>query len=232
MTRSITLLSGAFVLGVLALGSQAQAAPANQVLPMPEGDIIKMDPRPQVATFAGGCFWGVQAVFQHVDGVTSAVSGYAGGKQEDADYEKVSAGVTDHTETVQVTFDPKKISYGKLLQIFFSVALNPTEKDRQGADLGRHYRSILFVADPEQAKIAQAYIAQLEAAHVFDKPILTQIDTTSQFYTAEVANQDYLQLHLDEKYIIVNDLPLVRSLQAVFPQVWRATPIKTQVATN
>ncbi len=205
----------------------AHAAVANQPLPMPSVDASKPAAGSETATFAGGCFWGTQAVFQHVDGVTNVVSGYDGGSKADANYKQVSTGKTGHTETVRVTFDPAKISYAKLLQIFFSVALDPTQKDQQGNDIGPQYRSVLFTTDPEQEKIARAYLAQLDDSHAFDKPIATQIDTTSTFYPAEAYHQDYLMLHPTEPYIVENDLPLVQHLETVFPQIWRPIPIKT-----
>ena len=226
-------LRGAAVLVPLILGfTGAQAAVVNKPLPMPSVDASKTAPGSETATFAGGCFWGTQAVFQHVDGVTNVVSGYAGGSKADANYKQVSTGTTGHTETVRVTFDPAKISYAKLLQIFFSVALDPTQTNRQGNDIGPQYRSVLFTADPEQEKIAKAYVAQLDASHAFDKPIATQVDTTSTFYPAEAYHQDYLMLHPTDPYIVENDLPLVQHLETVFPQVWRATPIKTSTVAS
>ncbi len=210
----------------------AHADVANTVLPMPTMDVAKPGSGMQTATFAGGCFWGTQAVFQHVEGVANVVSGYDGGAQADATYKKVSTGTTGHTEAVRVTFDPAKVSYGKLLQIFFSVALDPTQKDRQGNDIGPQYRSVLFTSDPEQEKVARAYIAQLDATHNFEKPIATQIDNSSTFYPAEDYHQDYLTLHPTDPYIVENDLPLVQHLETVFPQVWRPTPIKTSAPTG
>lgn len=210
----------------------SQAGVANKALPLPAMDVTMPASGPQTATFAGGCFWGTQAVFQHVDGVTNAVSGYAGGSSADADYKKVSTGTTGHTETVRLIYDPAKVSYGKLLQIFFSVALDPTQTDRQGNDIGPQYRSVLFPSNPQQEKVARAYVAQLDAMHAFAKPIATQIDTASTFYPAEAYHQDYLTLHPTESYIIENDMPLVQNLQKVFPQVWRPTPIKTSPLTS
>ncbi len=239
MRNSMTCLYRAAWLGAAALilplglaGTVAHAAVANQVLPMPSIDVAKPAAGMQTATFAGGCFWGTQAVFQHVDGVANVVSGYDGGTRDDATYKKVSTGTTGHTESVRVTFDPAKVSYGKLLQIFFSVALDPTQKNRQGNDIGPQYRSVLFTSDPEQETVARAYIAQLDATSAFDKPIATQIDTTSAFYPAEDYHQDYLTLHPTEPYIVENDLPLVQHVETVFPQVWRPTPIKTSALTS
>lgn len=216
----------------LIVGAPARAEVANKALPMPAVEASGQASGPATATFAGGCFWGTQAVFQHVNGVTNVVSGYAGGTKQDADYKKVSTGTTGHTETVRVTYDPAKVSYSKLLQIFFSVALDPTQKDRQGNDIGPQYRSVLFPSNAEQEKVARAYLAQLDGAHAFDKPIVTQIDNASTFYPAEDYHQDYLMLHPTEPYIVENDLPLVQNLEKVFPQVWRPTPIKTSLATN
>ena len=180
----------------------------------------------QTAVFSGGCFWGVQGVFEHVKGVTRAVSGYAGGHVANPSYELVSSGATGHAESVRVTFDPAKVSYGTLLRIFFSVALDPTQKDRQGPDWGTQYRSELFVSGPEQERVAKAYIAQLDAAHVFGKPIVTRIDQASPFYPAEAYHQDYLDLHPDQPYIAINDIPKVEALQTLFPGNWRPTPVK------
>ncbi len=178
----------------------------------------------QTAVFAGGCFWGVQAAFQHVAGVNQAVSGYAGGQVPDPKYEQVSTGATGHAEAVRVTFDPGRVSYGKLLEIFFSVALDPTQVDRQGPDRGTQYRSELFVDGPEQDRTARAYVAQLEAAHAFSRPIATRIGPAVPFYPAEAYHQDYLVRHPDAPYIVYNDLPKVRSLEALFPENWQAMP--------
>jgi peptide-methionine (S)-S-oxide reductase len=175
--------------------------------------------------FAGGCFWGIQGVFQHVKGVTQAVSGYAGGTVVDPGYEQVSTGTTGHAESVQVTFDPSRVTYGKLLQIFFSVALDPTEVNRQGPDWGTQYRSELFVSTPEQDRVAHAYLAQLQAAHVFSRPIATRIDPAGAFYRAEAYHQDYLARYPDNGYIAVNDMPKVRSLQQLFPENWQDPPV-------
>ncbi|HEY4174330.1 MAG TPA: peptide-methionine (S)-S-oxide reductase MsrA [Rhodopila sp.] len=180
----------------------------------------------QTAVFSGGCFWGVQGVFEHVKGVTRAVSGYAGGHVANPSYEQVSLGNTGHAESVRVTFDPAKVSYGTLLRIFFSVALDPTQKDRQGPDWGTQYRSELFVSGPEQERVAKAYIAQLDAAHVFGKPIVTRIDQAGPFYPAEGYHQDYLDLHPDQPYIAINDIPKIEALQTLFPGNWRPTPVK------
>jgi peptide-methionine (S)-S-oxide reductase len=176
------------------------------------------------AVVAGGCFWGVQAVFQHVDGVESAVSGYAGGTLAEPDYHQVSAGNTGHAESVRITYDPAKVSYGKLLQVFFSVAHDPTQLNRQGPDVGTQYRSAIFTTDPEQEKVAAAYIAQLDAAGTWPEPIVTEVKPLEAFYDAEDYHQDYATLHPDQPYIFYNDLPKVANLQVMFPYLWRAEP--------
>ncbi len=181
--------------------------------------------RTEVALLAGGCFWGVQGVFQHVDGVTDAVSGYAGGARDTAQYELVSTGSTGHTESVRITFDPRKISYGHILQVYFSVAHDPTELNRQGPDIGTQYRSAIFPADAHQAEIATAYIAQLDAAHVFPAPIVTRIEPGRAFYPAEAYHQNFLTLHPNQPYIAINDLPKIEGLKRLFPQLYRVDPV-------
>jgi peptide-methionine (S)-S-oxide reductase len=222
MHRLSALLAGvAFALAPLA----AFAEPAV-VIPPP----AVQEPAPasglETAVLAGGCFWGVQAVFQHVKGVTNAVSGYAGGAQKDADYERVSAHLTAHAESVQVTFDPKQISYGKILQIYFSVAHNPTELNYQGPDHGTQYRSEIFPQSEAQQKVARDYIAQLDKAHVFKAPIVTKTGTMKQaFFPAEAYHQDYATLHPYQPYIAYNDAPKVENLKKLFPDVWRDKPV-------
>ncbi len=178
-----------------------------------------------VAVLAGGCFWGVQGVFQHVDGVTNAVSGYAGGELKTAHYEMVGSGRTGHAESVRVTFDPRKISYGRILQIYFSVAHDPTQLNRQGPDVGTQYRSAIFPADPEQARIAKAYIAQLNQARVFSAAIVTKLEPDREFYAAEDYHQDFLTRHPGHPYIVYNDLPKIEDLKRLFPQSYRADPV-------
>ncbi len=179
----------------------------------------------ETAVFAGGCFWGVQGVFQHVKGVRNAVSGYAGGAANTAQYERVSEGDTGHAESVQVTFDPAQVSYGTLLQIYFSVAHNPTELNRQGPDTGTQYRSAIFVESAEQQKIAQAYIAQLDAAHSFNKPIVTKLETYNGFYPAEAYHQNFLTEHPTYPYIVINDLPKVAQLKQLYPERYQEKPV-------
>jgi peptide-methionine (S)-S-oxide reductase len=192
------------------------------MLPAPAIDIQQSGAGLQTAVFAGGCFWGIQGVFEHVTGVTRAVSGYAGGHVVNPSYEQVSSGMTGHAEAVSVKFDPSQVSYGTLLRIFFSVALDPTQKDRQGPDWGTQYRSELFVTGPDQERVAKAYVAQLDAAHVFARPVATRVDPAGAFYPAEAYHQDYLDLHPDAPYIAINDLPKVQALQSLFPENWHA----------
>ena len=216
----IGLLAAAAVL--LPVGRTS--AETAQALPAPVLDEAAGKTTPETAVFAGGCFWGVQGVFEHVKGVTRAVSGYAGGHVANPGYELVSTGSTGHAESVSVTFDPAQISYGTLLQIFFSVALDPTQVDRQGPDWGTQYRSALFVSSPEQERVAHAYVAQLEAAHSFSRPIATRIESGAPFYPAEAYHQDYLEQHPDAPYIAFNDMPKVHNLQTLFPARWSGTP--------
>jgi peptide-methionine (S)-S-oxide reductase len=189
-------------------------------------------PALQTVVLAGGCFWGVQAVFQHVKGVSQAISGYAGGTKDTASYEVVSSGRTGHAESVQVTFDPRQISYGRILQIYFSVAHDPTQLNRQGPDFGPQYRSAIFYRDDSQKSIAQAYIAQLDKAGVFKHPIVTQMSALTEFYPAEAYHQDYATLHPSSPYIAFNDLPKVENLQRVFADIYRETPILVSAANQ
>ncbi len=179
----------------------------------------------EMAVFAGGCFWGVQGVFQHVKGVTAAISGYAGGDKSSADYHTVSTGHTGHAESVQVRFDPRQVSYAQLLQIYFSVAHDPTELNRQGPDTGTQYRSALFPLSDAQAGIARAYIAQLDGAHVFSAPIVTKIEPGKAFYPAEGYHQDFLNSNPNYPYIVINDLPKVAELKQHFPALYRDKPV-------
>ena len=179
----------------------------------------------RTAIFAGGCFWGVQGVFQHIHGVTQAVSGYAGGSAADADYRSVGTGGTGHAEAVAVTYDPAVIRYDELLRIFFSVALDPTEVNRQGPDAGPQYRSALFPQDGEQARVAGAYLKQLDAAKAFPRPIATRIERGAQFYPAEGYHQDYMALHPSHPYIAINDAPKLKALGRLFPERTRPEPV-------
>jgi peptide-methionine (S)-S-oxide reductase len=181
--------------------------------------------RSETAVLAGGCFWGVQGVFQHVKGVKQAVSGYAGGTADTARYERVGEGDTGHAESVEVTFDPSRISYGTLLQIYFSVAHNPTELNRQGPDTGPQYRSAIFPQSSEQQRVAQAYIAQLDAAGSFKKPIVTRLESYNGFYPAEEEHQDFLTEHPTYPYIVINDLPKVAQLKRLYPDRYQEKPV-------
>lgn len=176
-------------------------------------------PAKQTAVLAGGCFWGVEAVFEHVKGVSKVVSGFAGGEKKTAHYEEVSSGRTGHAESVEITYDPSQVTYGQLLKVYFAVAHDPTEVNRQGPDTGTQYRSAIFYANDEQEKIAEAYIKQLNEAHVFAKPIATQVAPLNGFFAAENYHQNYLEHHMDQPYIVYNDLPKLRALQKQLPQL-------------
>lgn len=190
--------------------------------PVPAVDAkLAAAPGKETAVFSGGCFWGVQGVFEHVKGVQRATSGYAGGTVENPYYELVSSGSTGHAESVQVVFDPSQISYGQLLMIFFSLAHDPTQKDRQGPDIGTQYRSAVFYTSGEQKKILEAYIAQINAAKVYDRAIATQVAPYSAFYAAEDYHQEYLTKHPDDPYIRFNDLPKIERLKRQYPELYR-----------
>jgi peptide-methionine (S)-S-oxide reductase len=201
------------------------------VIAPPTQDEAPGDRHSEKAVLAGGCFWGVQGVYEHVQGVQRVVSGYAGGAADTAHYETVGGGRTGHAESVEITFDPTQISYGTLLQIFFSVAHNPTEMNRQGPDTGTQYRSAIFPASPEQQHIAQAYIAQLDSSHVFGAPIATHVEDGAHFYPAEDYHQDFLTLHPDYPYIVINDLPKVEQLKRLFPSHYRDQPVLLKTAS-
>jgi peptide-methionine (S)-S-oxide reductase len=207
------------------------AAEQAVVLPAPVGDETA-SAGSQTVVLAGGCFWGVQGVYQHTKGVTQAVSGYAGGQKDTAHYEMVGTGRTGHAESVSITFDPRQISYGKILQIYFSIAHNPTELNRQGPDFGTQYRSAIFYANGEQKRVASAYIAQLQQAHVFSAPIVTKLEPLSGFYPAEDYHQDFLVLHPSYPYIVFNDLPKIDELKRLFPDNYRETPVTVTAASR
>jgi len=217
----------AAAIGALALAAFAiapsRAAEEAVIIPAPTLDATAADGI-QTAVLAGGCFWGVQGVFQHTAGVVNAVSGYSGGTKASADYNMVSMGTTGHAEAVEVKYDPKKISYGKILQIFFSVVHDPTQLNRQGPDVGTQYRSAIFFANDEQKKVAEAYIAQLNDAKVYKKPIATKVGKLDAFYAAEDYHQDYLTLHPNQPYIAFNDLPKVEALKKIFADNYIAKP--------
>jgi len=223
-------LSIAFVLPLVGLfAGAAQAAERPFVIPAPAVD-APANSEKQTVVLAGGCFWGVQAVFQHTKGVTSAVSGYAGGDKSTAHYEVVGTGRTGHAESVAVTFDPRQVSLGKILQIYFSVAHNPTELNRQGPDAGTQYRSAIFYADDEQKKVAAAYVAQLDKAKVYPEPIVTKLEPLRGFYPAEDYHQDFAVLHPSYPYIVFNDLPTVDNLKKMFSAEYREMPVTVMAA--
>jgi peptide-methionine (S)-S-oxide reductase len=206
------------------LSSHASAGDLDKEIPAVAVD--PTDPAPsEVAVFAGGCFWGQQGLFEHIKGVTKVVAGYSGGARVTAHYPVVSTGTTGHAESVQVTFNPRQVTFGQLLRIYFSVAHDPTELNYQGPDEGTQYRSEIFAASPEQEATAKAYIAQLEAAHVFPARIVTAVEPLKGFYPAEDYHQDYLAQNPDDSYIRVNDLPKIAALKRVWPDFYQAKPV-------
>ena len=220
---SKTILGGAtaLLLATALLHAPARGAEDMHVVPPPARD-AQATATVQTAVLSGGCFWGVQGVFEHVRGVQRVLAGYSGGEKSTASYETVSGGDTGHAESVQITYDPRQISYGRILQIFFSVALDPTTKDAQGPDSGTQYRSEVFYATPEQQAVAAAYITQLNAAHAYHAPIATRVDALRGFYPAEGYHQDFLETHPDYPYIVVNDMPKVQALKTLFPADYTA----------
>ena len=217
----------AAAIGALAItafmAAPTRAAEDAVIIPAPATDVQPSDGI-QTVVVAGGCFWGVQGVFQHTAGVVNAVSGYAGGNKSTADYNMVSTGTTGHAESVEVKYDPAKISYGKILQIFFSVVHDPTQLNRQGPDSGSQYRSAVFTTTDEQKKVTDAYIAQLNAAKVYKKPIVTKVGPLEGFYPAEAYHQDYLTLHPNQPYIAYNDIPKVENLKKIFAENYTEKP--------
>jgi peptide-methionine (S)-S-oxide reductase len=231
MIASFTPRLGLSTLALVALAGlggvwiNASTAEEAHKIPPPGLDEPADDAGSEVAVVAGGCFWGVQGVFQHLDGVVSAVSGYDGGAGSTAHYDMTSLGDTGHAESVRITYDPHKISYGKILQIFFSVAHDPTELNRQGPDQGTQYRSAIFPQTSDQARVAKAYIAELDQAHVFRSPIVTTIEAGKTFYPAEAYHQDFLAKNTTYPYIVINDLPKIQALRRLFPELYRADPV-------
>jgi peptide-methionine (S)-S-oxide reductase len=224
--RQILPFARALVMVALAVCGVAPACAAEPAvaIPAPALDNPKTDGPLQTAVLAGGCFWGVQGVFEHVKGVHQVLSGYAGGKKNTAQYEEVSSGTTGHAESVQITFDPKEVSYGELLRVYFSVAHDPTQLNRQGPDYGSQYRSSIFYSNETQQKIALAYIAQLDAAHVYPNKIVTRVDSLPGFFPAEKYHQDYLVHNPHQPYIEINDLPKIAHLKQVLPQMYADRP--------
>lgn len=212
----------ASVLVALAACGLAEAGDTNANVPAATVDQpLAPTKGSQTLVVAGGCFWGVDAVFKHVKGVTTVTSGYAGGQKDTADYDTVSTGTTGHAESVQIVYDPSQVTVGQLLRVFFSVAHNPTELNRQGPDHGTQYRSAIFYKDADQKRVVDAYIAQLQAARTFPAPIVTQVTPLTAFYPAEAYHQDYLRLHPMQPYIVINDKPKVEALKAIFPTMYR-----------
>jgi peptide-methionine (S)-S-oxide reductase len=225
MNRSLSDFAAALVVIPVALvlfaARSGSSRPLARPAAMPALDAVSASATEDTAVFAGGCFWGVEAVFRHVKGVKSAVSGYAGGNVGSPSYEQVSTGDTGHAESVQVIYDPSQVSYGKLLQIFFSVAHDPTQLNRQGPDHGTQYRSAIFYNTPQQQQAAESYIRQLTAAKTFPHPIVTQVSKLNGFYRAEEYHQNYLAQHPNQLYIVINDKPKVAALKKEFPDVYR-----------
>ncbi len=224
--NALVLVAAALVIGGAAafLSPRATAADLNKPIPAPLSDPANRAAT-ETAVLAGGCFWGVQAVFEHVKGVTRVVAGYSGGTKETANYDDVAYQRSTHAEAVEITFDPKQVSFGQLLQIYFSVVHDPTQLNRQGPDRGAHYRSEIFATSPAQQATAKAYIAQLEAARLFPKPIVTRISSLNGFYWAESEHQDYLVKNPNSSYIRAHDLPKLAALKRVWPQFWRENPV-------
>jgi peptide-methionine (S)-S-oxide reductase len=231
----LSLCAAAF--GALAISAFAvapsRAAEDAVIIPAPSADVQAPD-GVQTAVLAGGCFWGVQGVFQHTSGIINAVSGYSGGSKATASYTMIGTGTTGHAESVEVKYDPKKISYGKILQIFFSVVHDPTQLNRQGPDTGTQYRSAIFTTSDEQKKVADGYIAQLNAAKVYKKPIVTKVGPLEAFYPAEAYHQDYLTLHPNQPYIAFNDIPKVENLKKIFADnyIEKPTLVSSVKVTN
>jgi len=222
MSRYLSLILVVFLLATTLACNAVTNATAGVTIPDPVvSSQLATAKGEQIAVFAGGCFWGVEAVFEHVKGVTEVTSGYTGGTAQTANYEAVSEGDTGHAEAVRITYDSSQISYEQLLKIFFSVAHDPTELNRQGPDTGTQYRSAIFYTDENQERIARAYIAQLDQAKVFKRPIVTQVVALDSYYKAEAYHQDYLAHHPNERYIVINDQPKVANLRNQFPELYK-----------
>lgn len=215
---------GGLLVGLLQV-APVSAAEAPVAIPAPASDVAKAAGPLQTAVLSGGCFWGVQGVFEHLVGVRQVLSGYSGGAKSNAIYEVVSGGNTGHAESVQISYDPMKVSYGEILQVYFSVAHNPTELNRQGPDVGTQYRSVIFYANDAQKKVAASYIAQLSKSGVFGAPIVTQLVPLQGFYPAEGYHQDYLLMNPTNPYIVYNDLPKIRNFQKLLPVLYQAKAV-------
>jgi peptide-methionine (S)-S-oxide reductase len=223
-----TVIASLLLAALIGAPLPATAAEPAVVIPAPALDDARAAGPLQTAVLAGGCFWGVQGVYEHVRGVKQVLSGYSGGSKATAEYEVVSRGRTGHAESVQIRFDPKEISYGEILRIYFSVVHDPTQLDQQGPDSGPQYRSNIFYASSTQRKIAQAYIVQLDQAKVFERPIVTRLDPLKAFYPAEEYHQDFLQHNPNHPYIVINDLPKIDNLRKIFPTYFREPPISAK----
>ncbi|RWB51394.1 MAG: peptide-methionine (S)-S-oxide reductase [Mesorhizobium sp.] len=224
---AIALVLGLFLVQRMAFSTERGVPIAPPALDEP---VAAASAHEESAVFAGGCFWGVQGVFQHVRGVKQAVSGYSGGQRETAHYETVSGGATGHAEAVQVAFDPAQVTYGQLLQVYFSVIHDPTQLDRQGPDSGPQYRSAVFPLNDMQRRVAQGYIAQLDKARAFAAPIVTKVEAFKGFYPAEFYHQNYLTQHPNSAYIALNDMPKVANLKRLFPNLYRDKPVLVPLA--
>jgi peptide-methionine (S)-S-oxide reductase len=225
MSKSILTIVAAVLLTFVGVTRAVPRIEKSRAIPAPEVDEQPGEATSEVAVLAAGCFWGVQGVYQHVKGIVSAVSGYAGGEKSTAEYERVSTGTTGHAESVQIVFDPRSITYGRILQIYFSVVHDPTELNRQGPDVGPQYRSAIFPTTDAQANVARAYIAQLDQAHVFKKALVTRIESGRTFFPAEAYHQDFLTRNPTYPYIVYNDLPKIDSLERLFPDLYRKDPV-------
>jgi peptide-methionine (S)-S-oxide reductase len=225
---ALVALIGAAAIGALLWRSSVLAAERPVVIAPPAVDNPKAAGPAQTAVLSGGCFWGVQGVFEHVRGVQRVVAGYAGGEKVTAQYETVSSGNTGHAESVKITFDPAVISYGQILQIAFSVVHDPTQLNRQGPDVGTQYRSSIFYGDDTQKHIAQTYISQLDQAHAFARPIVTRVDALKGFYPAEDYHQDYLIHNPTQPYIAIYDMPKIENFRKTFPELYRGQPVLAQ----
>jgi len=219
------LIVAVLLVAALAMRTMPSAAQEGLALPAPAVDMPASQASSEVMVVAGGCFWGVQGVFQHVKGVSNALSGYAGGARHTATYEQTNDGTTGHAESVQVTYDPRQVTYGQLLQVFFAVAHDPTQLNRQGPDTGTQYRSTIFAASAEQAAVAKAYIAQLDRSRAFKRSIVTTIEMGREFYPAEKYHQDFLVRNPSYPYIVYNDLPKIENLKRLLPGFYRAVPV-------
>jgi peptide-methionine (S)-S-oxide reductase len=226
------IIAVTIALGASACVRVAPASEAAMLVPPPAADEPASGATSETALLAGGCFWGVQGVFQHVKGVNRAISGYTGGNAETAHYEDVGLGTTGHAESVQITFDPREISYGEILRIYFSVAHDPTQKNRQGPDTGTQYRSAIFPLNATQQQVAQKYVAQLDASKTFPSALATTIEPGKTFYRAEDYHQDFLAHNPTYGYIVVNDLPKIDNLHRLFPDLYRTQPVLSPVSVS